>query len=118
MNAQNPIDRETIMTRRRYDRLAAIYDLRTYMAEEYLFKKFRRLLWSRMKPGRVLELGVGTGANIPYYPKRCQVTGVDLSEQMLARARRRAEKLGATVELEVMDAQHLSFPDECFDAAV
>ena len=118
MNAQNPIDRETIMTRRRYDRLAAIYDLRTYMAEEYLFKKFRRLLWSRMKPGRVLELGVGTGANIPYYPKRCQVTGVDLSEQMLARAKRQAEKLEATVDLQIMDAQHLSFPDECFDAAV
>lgn len=118
MNAQNLIDRETIMTRRRYDRLAAIYDLRTYMAEEYLFKKFRQLLWSRIKPGRVLELGVGTGANIPYYPQECQVTGVGLSEQMLARAKRRAEKLGITIDLQIMDAQRLNFPDGSFDAAV
>ena len=118
MNAQNLIDRETIMTRRRYDRLAAIYDLRTNMAEELLFKKFRQLLWSRIKPGHVLELGVGTGANIPYYPKGCQVAGVDLSEQMLARAKRRAEKLGATVDLQLMDAQKLVFPNESFDAAV
>src|SRR5690349_23659411 len=105
MNAQNQMDIETIATRRRYDRLAAIYDLRTYIAEEYLFKKFRQLLWSRIRPGRVLELGVGTGVNISYYPKGCLVTGVDLSEQMLARAKRRAEKLGAIVDLQLMDGQ-------------
>ncbi len=118
MNAQNQMDMETVATRSRYDRLAAIYDLRTYMAEEYLFKKFRQLLWSRIKPGRVLELGVGTGANISYYPKECQVTGVDLSEQMLARAKRRAEKLGAMVDLQIMDAQKLSFPNASFDTAL
>jgi ubiquinone/menaquinone biosynthesis C-methylase UbiE len=111
-------DRETILTRRRYDRLAAIYDLRTYIAEEYLFKKFRQMLWSRLKGGRVLELGVGTGANIPYYPKECHVTAVDLSEHMLERARRRAAKLGTNMDLQLMDAQHLTFPDHSFDTAV
>ncbi|HLO13462.1 MAG TPA: class I SAM-dependent methyltransferase [Anaerolineales bacterium] len=118
LNPQIGIDRETVLTRRRYDRLAAIYDLRTYIAEEYLFKKFRQMLWSRIKGGRVLELGVGTGANIPYYPKECLVTAVDLSEQMLERAKRRAAKLGVSVELRLMDAQNLIFRDHSFDAAI
>src|SRR5262249_12051305 len=100
-------DPETILTRRRYDRLPAIYDLRSYIAEEYVFKKFRQMLWSRIKGGHVLELGVGTGANIPYYPKECYVTAVDLSEQMLERAKRRAQKLSANVDLQLMDAQDL-----------
>jgi ubiquinone/menaquinone biosynthesis C-methylase UbiE len=111
-------DRETILTRRRYDRLAAIYDLRTYLAEEYVFKKFRQMLWSRITGGRVLELGVGTGANIPYYPRECPVTAVDLSEQMLERAKRRAAKLGVSVDLRLMDAQDLTFPDHSFDTAI
>lgn len=123
MTVQDPqimasTDRETILTQRRYDRLAAIYDLRTYMAEEYVFKKFRQMLWSQIKGGRVLELGVGTGANIPYYPKECRVTAVDLSEQMLERAKRRAAKLGVGVDLQLMDAQRLTFPDNTFDAAI
>lgn len=104
--------------RRRYDRLAAIYDLRTYMAEEYVFKKFRQILWSRIKGGRVLELGVGTGANIPYYPKDCQLSGVDPNEQMLERAKHRAAKLGTTVDFPFMDAQDLTFADHSFDAAI
>ena len=123
MIASNPkivasTDPETILTRRRYDRLAAIYDLRTYIAEEYVFKKFRQMLWSRIPGGRVLELGVGTGANIPYYPTECQVTAVDLSEQMLERAKQRATKLGVSVDLQLMDAQNLTFPDHSFDTAI
>ena len=123
MNPQNQksvttLDQDTITTQHRYDRLAAIYDVRTYIAEEYMFKKFRQLLWSRFKDGRILELGVGTGANMPYYPKGSQVTAVDLSEQMLEHAKRRAEKLGLTVDLQLMDAQNLTFPDNSFDAAV
>src|SRR6266508_704624 len=123
MTVSNPqivasTDRETVLTRRRYDRLAAIYDLRTYIAEEYVFKKFRQMLWSRIKGGCILELGIGTGANIPYYPKECQVTAVDLSEQMLERAKRRAQELGASVDLQLMDAQHLTYPDHSFDAAI
>ena len=111
-------DRETILTRRRYDRLAAIYDLRTYIAEEYVFKNFRQMLWPRIKGGRVLELGVGTGANMPYYPKKCLVTAVDLSEQMLERAKRRAAKLSVNVDIQLMDAQNLTFSDHSFDTAI
>ncbi len=46
------------------------------------------------------------------------MTAVDLSEQMLERAKRRAQELGASVDLQLMDAQHLTYPDHSFDAAI
>ena len=68
-------------------------------------------------PGdRVLEVGVGTGLNLPLYPRHCSVTGIDISEEMLRKARERARHLGSTnVALEVMDASNLDFPDDSFD---
>ncbi len=66
--------------------------------------------------GRVLELGVGTGLNLPLYPKGTEVIGVDLSERMLEKARRKKSK--AKVELIRADARSLPFPDNSFDTAV
>lgn len=68
-------------------------------------------------PGdRVLEVGVGTGLNLPLYPRHCQVTGVDISEEMLRKARVRVRSLGLpNVRLELMDASHLAFQDDAFD---
>jgi ubiquinone/menaquinone biosynthesis C-methylase UbiE len=63
-------------------------------------------------------VGVGTGKNIPYYREDIRVTAVDLSEEMLARARHRAQKPGVDVELQLMDAQRLEFPDAAFDGAL
>ena len=65
---------------------------------------------------RVLEVGVGTGISIPLYPKGVHVVGVDLSEEMLAQARPRAEEAGAG--LAVMDAERLAFADGSFDKVV
>jgi phosphatidylethanolamine/phosphatidyl-N-methylethanolamine N-methyltransferase len=64
---------------------------------------------------RVLEVGVGTGLSLPYYPRDCRVTGVDISEEMLDQARERAAELGRDVDLRLMDARSLAFPDESFD---
>jgi len=68
--------------------------------------------------GQVLEVGVGTGISLPLYPRNCRITAVDLSPEMLAQARRKVEKLGLdhVERLEVMDAEHLDFPDATFDA--
>jgi phosphatidylethanolamine/phosphatidyl-N-methylethanolamine N-methyltransferase len=70
-----------------------------------------------IKPGdRVLEIGVGTGLNLPLFPRDCKVTGIDISVEMLQKARQRAKELGlAHVSLSVMDASNLEFPDDSFD---
>ncbi len=68
---------------------------------------------------RVLEVGVGTGLLLPYYAGRCEVTGIDLCEGMLARARARVQALRLPrVSLECMDAGAMRFADDSFDAAV
>jgi phosphatidylethanolamine/phosphatidyl-N-methylethanolamine N-methyltransferase len=73
------------------------------------------------RPGqRILEVGVGTGLSLPYFRPDSRVTGIDVSEEMLAQARRRAERLRlAHVEgLHVMDAENLEFQDNSFDAVL
>lgn len=70
--------------------------------------------------GRVLEVGVGTGISLPGYDATCRVTGVDISEPMLDKARARVRRLGlGNVEaIAVDDAEALSFPDASFDVVV
>jgi len=79
----------------------------------------RRYAVSRLpiEPGdRVLEVGVGTGLSLPLYPRSSRVTGIDISDAMMARARARVEELGRdSLELRKMDARSLLFPDESFD---
>lgn len=105
----------TARTRRRWDAKARAYDRFTYVEERLGGSRLRKRLWSLVGPGRVLELGVGTGANLRYHPPGAEVTGVDLSPGMLALARARAARLGKATPLLEMDAQALSFPDATFD---
>jgi phosphatidylethanolamine/phosphatidyl-N-methylethanolamine N-methyltransferase len=68
---------------------------------------------------RILEVGVGTGLSIPYFPRGTAVVGVDLSKKMLEVCERKLEKLGRSdVELHAMDATHLDFPEASFDGAI
>jgi phosphatidylethanolamine/phosphatidyl-N-methylethanolamine N-methyltransferase len=72
------------------------------------------------KPGdRILEVGVGTGLNLPLYPRDCDVTGVDISEGMLRKAEERVRTLGMDrAKLMVMDGSRLEFPDNSFDRVI
>ena len=79
--------------------------------------RLRRLAWSRAE-GRVLEVGVGTGANFPFYPGGSRVVAVDVSLGMLRRALAKAKKAGFPVSLGLMDAQALGFKDGSFDMAI
>ena len=73
------------------------------------------------RPGQhILEVGVGTGLSLPHFRADSRVTGIDVSEEMLAKARRRAERqrLSHIEGLHLMDAEHLEFPDNSFDAVL
>lgn len=115
----------TALTRARYQRLSAIYDVMEGMAEGR-YRPWREKLWSLVIGPRVLEVGIGTGKNMPYWPKGIPMTAIDLTPGMLDIARRRAKELGLTadpstgsgLDLRLGDAQALDFPDASFDAAV
>jgi ubiquinone/menaquinone biosynthesis C-methylase UbiE len=110
-------DDATARTRSLYDRYAARYDRDTGWYDRVMLGSARRMVCSRAR-GRVLEVAIGTGRNLPFYPADADLTGVDLSGVMLAGARRRAEELGLDIKLCVADAQALPFPDGCFDTVV
>jgi ubiquinone/menaquinone biosynthesis C-methylase UbiE len=104
----------TEQVRRFYDKSAARYDRQIKLFERVLFGDGRRWVCSQAT-GDVLEVAVGTGRNLVHYPSGIRLTGIELSPEMLALARRRAGALGREVDLREGDAQALDFPDDCFD---
>jgi phosphatidylethanolamine/phosphatidyl-N-methylethanolamine N-methyltransferase len=110
---------ETEKTQRRYDRLAPLYDAMEAGVERLAFERWRERLWAMVQGRRVLEIGVGTGKNLPYHPAGSLVAGIDLSARMLARARQRLGEIPDRARLLYqMDAQRLAFADDVFDSAV
>ncbi len=101
-----------------YDRWAPVYDL--VFGKVFSKGRSAAIEAAERKGGRVLEVGVGTGISLPQYAPRTRLVGVDISETMLAKARRRVSELslGNVEALEVMDAEHLAFPDDSFDVVV
>jgi ubiquinone/menaquinone biosynthesis C-methylase UbiE len=118
MAASSPIETEgSLTTQRRYDRQATLYDVMEVPVEILAFKGLRKRLWSEVQGALVLEVGVGTGKNLPYHPDDTRSVAIDISPRMLRRADRRARRLGRAVDLVLADAQHLPFRDGAFDAA-
>ncbi len=107
----------TARTRARYQRIAPFYDLME-MLPERRYLPWREKLWAHIEGLRVLEVGVGTGKNMPFYPEGIQVTAIDLAPGMLERARARARKLDLEVDVRLGDTQDLDFRDGSFDTAV
>lgn len=105
-------------TLRRYQRVARFYDLLDLPFEHGRYRPLRRLLFTGLG-GRLLDAGVGTGRNMPFYPPGAEMIGVDLSPAMLERAAARRRRLGIAVELRQMDVtRRTPFPDGHFDAIV
>ena len=95
-----------------YNKIAKIYPV----VDVFLYEPKRHLL-SRVNmevPGRLLEIGVGRGDNLPHYIHG-PVTGIDVSDGMLSYARKKAP---SGCELYIMDAAHLEFPDNSFEYVV
>jgi len=103
-----------------FDALASGYDLFMWPLERALFARLRQRALRALRPSAfprlVLEVGVGTGANLPLYPASSCVVAVDASAEMLAVARRRWTR--TVVQLSQTDAHHLAFPDATFDGVV
>jgi ubiquinone/menaquinone biosynthesis C-methylase UbiE len=94
----------------RYQRIAPLYDLLDRPFERGRYRELRPQLFAGLS-GTILDVGTGTGRNIPFYPSGARVTGIDLSPAMLARAARRLESASATVELRQMDVTRMDFAD-------
>jgi ubiquinone/menaquinone biosynthesis C-methylase UbiE len=101
----------------RYQRIAPLYDLLDLPFERGRYRHIRPLLFRGLS-GHILDAGVGTGRNFPFYPAGASILGIDLSPAMLARAERRRAATTATVELRQMDVTALDLPAASFDAAV
>jgi len=102
-----------------YSRWAPIYD--TVFALPFLTgRRAVARAVNRLSTGRILEAGVGTGVALPRYDRRHRIFGIDLSPDMLARARTRVARrqLDHVEGLEEMDASDLTFSDQSFDAVV
>ena len=101
-----------------YERWAPIYDL----VFGKVFDEGRKSTIAEADKigGRILDVGVGTGLSLSDYSRSTRLCGVDISEPMLRKAQERVTDLGLThVEgLWVMDAEHLTFPDDSFDVVV
>jgi ubiquinone/menaquinone biosynthesis C-methylase UbiE len=101
----------------RYQRIARFYDILDLPFEYGRYRKIRPQLFAGLS-GVILDAGVGTGRNFPFYPAGARIVGIDLSPAMLARAARRRPSATAEIELREMDVTRMDLPDGHFDAAV
>ncbi len=101
----------------RYDRIARLYDILDLPFEHGRYKPLRRNLFEGLS-GRILDAGVGTGRNMPFYPQGTSIVGFDISSAMLRRAAARRAALGIDTPLVLMDVCAAGFPDRTFDAVV
>lgn len=106
--------------RRSYARWAHHYDYTFALFGRKYVKQVVRRLNRELHGCKVLDVGTGTGLSLPHFAPDCRVTGIDLSADMLARARRRTERrnLAHVEALRVMDAGNMDFPDAAFDSVL
>ena len=106
--------------RRSYAKWAGHYDFTFALFGRRYIRKIVRRLNRALHGHRVLDVGTGTGLSLPYFAPDCAVTGIDLSADMLAHARKRVQRKNLTnVEgLLEMDASELEFADASFDSVM
>ena len=97
-----------------YDNIASYYDVVDWLIPDKWRRKVTRLAY-----GRVLEVGIGTGLNLQFYPDYCrEILGIDISPRMLGQADERALLCQVPVKLEVMDVQDLLLDSDSFDCVL
>lgn len=101
----------------RYNRIAGFYDI-LEAPMEHLFSKWRRELLSNTS-GKILEVGIGTGKNIAFYPENVSLTGIDFSPKMIEITNKKLrENPRSNTRIIQMDAEEMEFADNTFDTVV
>lgn len=97
----------------KYNRFSVVYDALEWPIEKLLFSKWRKRIIGDAR-GKILEVGVGTGKNLPYYSNNAKVTGIDISSGMLKKAIKKSKKLKLNCSLLLMDAESMKFGNNSF----
>ncbi len=105
-------------TKHRYNRIAPFFDSLSAVAEGLFIKQWREILWRKIEGQHILEVGVGTGKNFPFYPANTQITAIDFSEKMLLLAEKKKHRKNISVALDLMDVQSLCYADNSFDTVI
>jgi ubiquinone/menaquinone biosynthesis C-methylase UbiE len=108
---------ETERVRRLMDKEAPRYDRQMNFFDRALFPGGREWACSQAS-GDVLEVAIGSGRNLPFYPEGISLTAIELSPALMERARQRAAELGREVDLRLGDAQTLELADASFDTVI
>ena len=108
---------ETDIIKQRYDRIAPYFDKIEGMMEKMMLGELRAIIWQKVSGEKILEAGVGTGKNFPYYPAK-SINAIDFSPAMIKQAEKKRKDLGVVVDLSIMDVQQLDFPDNHFDSII
>jgi phosphatidylethanolamine/phosphatidyl-N-methylethanolamine N-methyltransferase len=112
------IDMDEGAVKRAYARWAPVYDITFGRIAEA--GRNRTVEHINQYQGRVLEVGVGTGISLPRYSRHLRITGIDLSPEMLKKARQRVarDRLDNVEDILEMDASDMQFADDSFDVVV
>ena len=104
-----------LVTKKKWDRAASNFDLMAGYGPERRWEPVKREFFSCMGEGRILFLAVGTGLDIQFFPANRSITGIDISDRMLEKARPRVEAYSGEIELQQMDVHEMSFSESEFD---
>ncbi len=104
-----------VLTQGKWDRAAANFDLMAGFGPEKRWEPYKRDFFAKMGDGRILFLAVGTGLDIPFFPPRRNLVGIDISDKMLEMAKPRIEAYDGEIDTHAMDVHHMPFEDDSFD---
>lgn len=104
-----------LVTKAKWDKASANFDVMAGYGPEKRWEPFKRALFSKMGEGRILFLAIGTGLDVPFFPPQRNITGIDISDGMIEKARARVADYDGEIELRQMDVHEMPFEDGSFD---
>ena len=103
-----------VLTKKKWDRASGVFDALNAYGAERRWAPVKREFFSAMR-GKVLFVAVGTGLDLPYFPPGLEITGIDISDRMLAKARSRADAYRGRLELRQLDVHEMDYAPGTFD---